>query len=112
MKLAVEFTLPWFTGLDSVILLLGLKVLPGNQSDMEHSCPVRSQDLARAALENGCFRKGHLFCLLTYTVMLEAVADIQLTDTTLQDRGRGTHSLPTDHTLLPIHQNGSSRDDG
>lgn len=43
--------------------------------------------------------------------MLEAVVDIQLIDTTLQDRGQGTHSLPTDHILLPIHQNVSSRDD-
>lgn len=56
------------------------------------------------------FTKGHLFCIPTYTVMPEAVADIQLTDTTLQDRGQGTHSLPTDHTLLPIRQNVSSRD--
>ena len=47
----------------------------------------------------------------TYTVMLEAAVDIQLIDTTLQDRGQGTHSLPTDHILLPIHQNVSSRDD-
>lgn len=43
--------------------------------------------------------------------MLEAVVDIQLIDTTLQDRGQETHSLPTGHILLPIHQSVSSRGD-